>query len=581
MRKIIVLVLSLFVAIFLSSCMLDGSDTSISTVTLSPEDSISNITSVDSTYIFSNSSITSPADSTVTDPSLTESSTQPVAIDGSTLSIDQAGTYQLTGTKDESNIIINVGDSDTVILQLAGLNLSCSYAPVIYVENADKVIIILEEGTTNLLSDTMDASNEHHALIDSHDDVTINGLGTLILNANMNNAINVNDDLVIGGGVIDITAKNNGINVNKSITIANASVSISAKGDGIQAEGNDELTDGSVYLLSGEVTISSYGDGIQANETLMVQGGTVSIDSGVGNSNIVSTSAKGLKAGTSLTIVGGTISISSKDDAIHSNDALSVQGGEIHISSNDDGLHADTLLEVSNGNIIISKSYEGLESQDIVISGGMIKITSSDDGINGAGGVDSSGSFPWGGRPGGQPTAGNATLTISGGSIFINSVGDGLDVNGSIAFSDGLVVIAGPTSSANGAIDFDGSFNLTGGTLIAVGSAGMAQGPSTSSKQNSVQITLNSSSSSLIHVEDSVGKTIFSFAPGKSYQSIIISSPNFKTNTVFKVFLGGAISDSESNMMGYYYGGSYSEGSLLYSFTVSSGITYVGQSGRW
>jgi formylmethanofuran dehydrogenase subunit C len=72
-------------------------------------------------------------------------------------------------------------------------------------------------------------------------------------------------------------------------------------------------------------------------------------------------------------------------------------------------------------------------------------------------------------------------LTINGGTLVVNASGDGLDSNGSIEMNDGTVVVNGPTDSMNGTLDYDSTFNMNGGTLIGVGSSGMAMSPSSTS----------------------------------------------------------------------------------------------------
>ena len=42
----------------------------------------------------------------------------------------------------------------------------------------------------------------------------------------------------------------------------------------------------------------------------------------------------------------------------------------------------------------------------------------------------------------------------------------------------GTVLVNGPTNNGNGSLDYDETFDISGGTLVAAGSAGMAQMPS-------------------------------------------------------------------------------------------------------
>ncbi len=47
----------------------------------------------------------------------------------------------------------------------------------------------------------------------------------------------------------------------------------------------------------------------------------------------------------------------------------------------------------------------------------------------------------------------------------------------------GTVLVNGPTNDGNGSLDYDGTFDISGGILVATGSSGMAQMPSDSSSQ--------------------------------------------------------------------------------------------------
>jgi hypothetical protein len=167
---------------------------------------------------------------------------------------------------------------------------------------------------------------------------------------------------------------------------------------------------------------------------------------------------------------------------------------------------------------------------------------------------------------------------IKGGYIYINAAGDGIDIGGSIEMTDGTVIVNGPTSSADGALDFT-DFNIKGGTIIAAGSSGMAQSLSTSSGQYSVMITYSSSQSAntLVRIESSSGEDIVTFAPAKTYQSFVFSSPVLKKGETYTVYSGG--SSTGTAVDGMYTGGIYSGGTKYTDFTVSSIVTTIGSGG--
>ncbi len=133
--------------------------------------------------------------------------------------------------------------------------------------------------------------------------------------------------------------------------------------------------------------------------------------------------------------------------------------------------------------------------------------------------------------PGGITPTGNYWLYINGGYMAVNAAGDGIDVNGSIVMTGGDVIVNGPTNNGNGAMDYDGSFKITGGLLVAAGSSGMAQAPGNTSTQNSLLVNLNTAQAtgSLFHIQTAAGKGILTFAPSKTYQSVAFSSPELTT----------------------------------------------------
>ena len=103
----------------------------------------------------------------------------------------------------------------------------------------------------------------------------------------------------------------------------------------------------------------------------------------------------------------------------------------------------------------------------------------------------------------------------------------------------------------------------------------MSQSPSTSSKQNSVNVFLSSqSANTLISIKNENGEDIVTFAPSKTYQSVIISSPSLQSNTKYFVYSGGTSTGNETD--GLYTDGSSKGGSEAGNFTTSSTVTTVG-----
>jgi hypothetical protein len=510
--------------------------------------------------------------------SITEN-TSGATTNGSMLTITSAGTYSISGSLADGQIIVNTTDKETVRLILNGVEINCSASAPIYVKSSSKTVIVLGENTTNKLTDgtayTYDvvADEEPNATIFSKSDLSICGSGSLTVEANFNDAISTKDGLIIKSGTLAITAADDGIRGKDYLVVKGGNITINAKGDGLKSDNTADATKGYISIEKGTFAITSGGDAIGAETDVLIKYGEFNLISGGGSSKTVSStlSAKGIKAGVSLVIDDGIFTINSADDALHSNGSMAVNGGTFVISSADDGLHADAALGICGGNILITKSYEGLESKIITINKGEIRLTASDDGINCADGSSSGGGA--GGFPGqGGQTSGTCFLYINGGYIFVNAAGDGIDVNGSVLMTAGTLMVNGPTANMNGALDYDGTFKISGGSVLAVGSSGMAQAPGTTSTQYSVLLNLSSTKSAgtLARFQTSDGKELFTFAPAKNYQSIVYSSSAITSGSVIDVYFGGTSTGTVAN--GLYTGGAYSGGIKYTSITVS-GIT--------
>ena len=531
-------------------------------------------------------------------------------VNNSKITITAAGIYVISGKLDNGQIVIDVEDKDTVRLVLNGAEINCTNNAPIYVKNAEKTIITLQAGTENLVSDgqkyvSPDTSTEDvSAAIFSKANLNINGTGKLTVHGNCNDGISSKDELKITGGNIQIYSTDDGIVGRDIVAVKAGNITIEAGGDGIKSTNDSEDLKGSIIFEGGTFNIKSKLDGIQAETSVLISDGLFTISSGggsvkgsknvgddrqnpgVGKDNSETTktteveteSAKGIKASTDIVICGGTFNIDSADDAVHSNNSVSILGGDISIAAGDDGIHADSSILTKGGKINITKSYEGIESSLITVSDGEIHITSSDDGINVAGGSDGSSTN---GRPGENnfTSTSDNKLNINGGYVVVNSMGDGLDSNGSINMTAGTVIVSGPTANNNGALDYDGTFDITGGFLISAGSSGMAQAPSESSTQYSIIMNYpqTEQAGTTVHLQDSKGNAIATFIPEKNYQAVVISSPELKKNTDYTLYSGGTPTGAVSD--GLYIEGEYQGGTKIVEFTISNSVTWLDETG--
>jgi len=356
---------------------------------------------------------------------------------------------------------------------------------------------------------TLTVNGNYNDGITSKDDLDING-GTIVVNAK-DDGIRGKDSVVIRNGNITVTSGGDGIKSDNTTKLELSD----------NEENRYENVKGYVKIKGGTLNVTATGgDGIHAISYVEIKNNpTIDITAG-GGSIIPETSGggfrgpggggpggggpggeaehydgddslKGIKASVPDTvenytdintnrvfigIYGGTIKINSRDDGIHSNGNIYIKDSEIEIASDDDGIHADNVLQILAGTINVTNSYEGIEAWHILASDGVTAVYGRDDGWNAAGGNDSSGSSggpgDWGGggpgAPGGNGSTG--TLEISGGFHYIKTDSgdvDGIDSNGSMTISGGVVVVECQISGGmGGSFDSDGTANITTKTAL-------------------------------------------------------------------------------------------------------------------
>jgi hypothetical protein len=529
--------------------------TTIDEPELDDEDTGEIISSIDASITFSLNSITADDES--------------INIEDNIITIDTEGVYELTGTSEQATIYVDASSDDTITFVLSDVNLSSATGPIFYIENADKVIIHVSDGSNNQLTDTSTTEYDKDSIIYAKDDLTINGTGTLTIDAGLQKGIKANDDLLIYGTTLTITSEGHGIKVNNSITISEANITIYSNGDGIQSDNEDDPTESLIYLMSGTYQITSYGDAISSSYDLTIYDGTYTLVSGYQNNNIDDTSGKGLKADHNLYLINGSFDITSEDDAMHSDDGLIIFDGTYVISTSDDGIHTNNSLEIKGGNITITNAYEGIEGKYIDISGGTIDVFATDDGINGSDPDISSEVADVPNGTTGSSTTSTATINISGGIITVSAEDDAIDSNGTITISGGIIVINGPTSGMQSLIDYDLEWILTGGIIIGTSGYGNeTKTPSDDSTQISLTYNISSTKTSGTQVSllDENNDVVISFTPEKSYQVVFITTPELDQDTNYTLAVGGTIDGQLTN--GYYEDATLSNYQSIASFTL-------------
>lgn len=534
---------------------------------------------------------------------------QGVEIDNTVITINTSGTYVFSGEMDNGQIIVDVEDEGVVKLVLNGVNINNDNNSPIYVKKAKKIILSLQEGTENIISDgesynLTNGEDEPNAAIFSKEDLTINGKGKLIVYGNYNNGITSKDDLKIMEGSIVVKSIDDGLMGRDLVVINNGDIQVDAGGDGIKSTNDTDATKGYIAIEGGNINIKAQSDGIQAETSILITEGIFDIISGGGSKDsytiveekrkdpwanfenvegntegIITESSKGIKVTEDITITAGVFKIDASDDALHSNKSINIIDGNFEIASGDDGFHADSAITIDGGDVSITKSYEGIESSLITINDGNINILSSDDGINVAGGNDA---LTVNGRFGADKFSSTEDnkLIINGGNVFVDATGDGLDANGSIEMTGGTVIVNGPISNGNGALDYDQTFEISGGVIVAAGSSGMVQAPSENAKQSTIIMNYSTlqQAGTLVHLGTAEGEEILTFSPNKEYQSIVISSPDIILGDAYVLYSGGSYTGSSFN--GQLTGGKYTEGNKIIEFETSKVVTWLTETGE-
>lgn len=199
-----------------------------------------------------------------------------VTVSAGTVTITAAGTYTVKGTATDGNIIVSVAKTEKVTLVLSGVDITSTTTAPIFVASADKVHIVLADGTTNTLTDPAEyvyegTETKPNACLYSKDDIEIEGSGKLVVNANFNNGIGCKNDIKITGGTIVVSAENNAIKGNDSVQISGGAITITKCDDGIKTDNETEENKGYITIEDCTISITASDDGIVCNRLLTIK----------------------------------------------------------------------------------------------------------------------------------------------------------------------------------------------------------------------------------------------------------------------------------------------------------------------
>ncbi|MDY6367159.1 MAG: carbohydrate-binding domain-containing protein, partial [Clostridia bacterium] len=437
--------------------------------------------------------------------------------DGYTVyTITTAGTYTFSNTL-YGRIVVDAGEDDEVIIVLDGCTINSTDNSCIFAVNADNVKVKAQSGTYNQLNDnrsakTVEVADQGEGAISAKCDLSIVGQGSLTVNANYNNGIHTTKDLKIKNATVKVTAPNNAIKGKDNVNILSGNlIAISTMGDGMKTENTDISSKGnqrgSITITGGTVNIYAAGDGIQAAYNFVMEDDgdstiaepTVEIFTGSYSNYTASSAAtdsyKGIKVENELGIACGNIILHTYDDGLHANYGTAFENGstglgKITISGGTitDNVYSPSTSAGNGGGMgwggqQTVTGADGIHSDNtLTISGGTVKIQSAYEGLE-ANHIIISGGTTYvyatdDGINASKKINQTPSIVVSGGYLDVTvSSGDvdGIDSNGSYTQSGGIVITRGQPGGADGnmaALDCDGTATFTGGTLIAFGGIG-------------------------------------------------------------------------------------------------------------
>lgn len=526
-------------------------------------------------------------------------STTGITVDGSTLTVTEAGTYTLSGTW-EGQVVVDAGDEAQVTLVLSGVGIANEAGPAVWLKSADGVRLELAAGTTNALSDADSYAEdaEADAALFSQVDLQIDGEGTLSVTGNGADAIASKDDLVITGGTVNAFAADDGIRGKDALVVTGGTVNVVSTQDGLKTTNEDEADRGYVLIADGTVSIEAGEDGIDAITDVLIGGGSVTITQ----------SEEGIE-GALILIEDGTVDITSTDDGLNATmgstttdeaqsstpETTTDVTTDVAADAQDSSPEASSTQDPSGQGSATTATTPGSETQM-----GAQTTPEGTGGMGGGrgarptppegGGPSAEGTMPEGMTPptdgtmpsppnGGQapadgtladgtmPTppetgtlpegttaegtmpgggAGDiddgSALLISGGTVTVNAEGDGIDSNGSLTISGGDVTVFGTTRGGNGAFDANGVFTVTGGTILALSAGQMEQAPS-SLTQGMIEATVNGGAGHEVTVKDASGSQLSAVTAPKAFGYVFFSAPEVTDGETVTVTVDGTATE--------------------------------------
>ena len=441
--------------------------------------------------------------------------------------ISQGGTYLLSGTLQDAQLTVEIPAGETARLVLCGVDMHCERGPVIYSNGGGTVVLLLENGTENTLSDgksyLYSGSKVREAAISVEGDLLITGGGSLSVEAIHNDALRSESTLVVAEGTLEITAWRDGLVAGQELQISGGQLSIACGRTGLSAAaGEYHITTG------GGSGNASYGE---TAEKWGLWGGLPQQQPTeeqpiINREQIVSDSARGLSAGKSLALSGGTFTLDCSDAALYSVGSTKLSGSRVTISGGDTAITTQQLT-LSAGDVSILTARRGAVAEDMTLSGGSLSITAMEEGLALSGGYDKSES---------DPAADLRKMTVTGGSLSICAGTHALDIGGSLFQSGGSLLLGSgreqnPLRAATA--------HISGGTLLAAGPLPEEPQLYTSLPRISVELWLTGGRPLTVTAAEE-STPMLSFTPETSVGYVTLISDELEKETTYYLVSGSA-----------------------------------------
>jgi hypothetical protein len=457
----------------------------------------------------------------------------------------------VAGSSTSTSSSSSVSSSTSAVVATDATTVADALADNVTVETGDTAWDEADTTAITLSGTTAESDSDAVAVADGT--VTISAAGTYVLSGDLVGQVVVDS---AGDGVVRLVLDDATITSETTAAI-----------DVVDAESVVVvLADGSSNELADAATYADAEDDADAPTGALYSTADLTIG-GTGSLTVTGRSNNGIVGKDGLVITGGSIDVTSVDDGILGKDYLVltdgtvtvdavgdgfksdntedagagfvlVEGGEIAVTSQDDGIKGVQVL-VSGGTVDVAESTEALEGSLIIVDGGDLELHSADDGVNATSTDDSAATD---GRPGGEMAADDSVrLVVNGGTLEVWASGDGLDSNGSATITGGDLTVWGPTTDGNGALDVNGTFEVSGGTLLATGSAGMMVAPSTDSAQAWIATALaaTAAAGSEVVVTDEDGSEVAAYTPQKDFASVVLSAAELEQGATYTVTVDG------------------------------------------